>query len=494
MEKIRKKPVKLIELIRTLDRKEFNGFGRYVNSMVKDENVYKLFLELKKYAPAFELSQKDREKVFEKIFGKKKYNNRQLNYLTSSMNLHLEEYLIMIAIRQNQKQKDYLLMEYYKSRKQYDFFKRTAESIMEREGEKKVKDGEYYLTKMKIEYDLYHYVETDNKRIERQADRIENMVNSLDEFYMYYKLNLASDLVTFGHIFNVSKDVSFFLEEIQEVIKKHPIYKNTLVQIYIFIINNFQNHSYENYLLLRSKILEVIDDIPNEHQRALFACLANYAISCNRKNISGFRQYIFEILQIGIDRGYSIQNGELSYQTFLNGILVATGLEINQIEWAKETIRNKGDLLNPKVREDSLLLANAYIDYAESKYGDALQKLSRIENWRQYSFGIQGRLLTLKCYYELDIETNGEYLDTTEYFVDAYRNYLRRNKMFANPINKSIINLITFTIKVMRNRYSRRYCIEDLYEEMQKYEPMAAKHWAKEIVDTHLQRKKKTAK
>ena len=39
MQKIRTKPVKLIELIRTLDRKEFNGFGRYVKLMVKDENV-----------------------------------------------------------------------------------------------------------------------------------------------------------------------------------------------------------------------------------------------------------------------------------------------------------------------------------------------------------------------------------------------------------------------------------------------------------------------
>ena len=50
MKKIRIKPVKLIELIRTLDRKEFNGFGRYVHSMVKDKNVHKLFLELRKYA------------------------------------------------------------------------------------------------------------------------------------------------------------------------------------------------------------------------------------------------------------------------------------------------------------------------------------------------------------------------------------------------------------------------------------------------------------
>ena len=493
MKKNRTKPVKLIELIRTLDRKEFNGFGRYVHSMVKDKNVHQLFLALKKYAPKFELVQKDKENVFEKVFGKEKYDNRQLNYLTSAMNLHLEEYLIMIAIRQDQKQKDYMLMEYYKSRQQYEFFKRTAESIMEREEEKKVKDGEYYLTKMKINYDLYNNVQTDNKRINRQAESIEGMVTSLDEFYMYYKLSLASDLTTFGTAFNVDKDISLFLEEIKTIIVKYPIYENTLIQIYLFIINNFQKHSYENYLLLRSKIFGIIDDLSDDHQKILFACLSNYAILCNRQGITGFRHYMFELFQIGIDKGYDIRNGELGYQSFINTILMATGLEINQVEWARNTIKNKGDLINIKVREDSLLLANAYVDYAENNYGDALQKLNIVQNWRQYTFGLQGRLLMLKCYYELDIETGGEYLDTTEHFADSYRNYLRRNKIFSDPINRTIINLITFTVKVMRNRYYKKYTKEELLEEMKKYEPMAAKRWALEIVDTHLNRKKKTA-
>ena len=490
MEKIRKKPVKLIELIRTLDRKEFNSFGRYVNSMVKDKNVHKLFLELKRYAPNFELSQKDKEKVFEKIFGKKKYSNRQLNYLTSAMNLHLEEYLIMIAIRQDQKQKDYMLMEYYRSRKQYEFFKRTAESIMEREEEKAVKDGEYYLTKMKIEYDLYHYVETDNKRIERQAKRIESMVNSIDEFYMYYKLNLASDLITFDEDFNVERDVTLFLEEIKNVIKAQPLYKNTLIKIYLFILNNFKKHTYENYLSLRQKIFEVIDNVSDEHQRTLFSCLSNYAITCNEKNIPNFKKYTFEIIQMSIDRKYAVRNGELGYQNFINAVIIATNIEINNISWAKEMIIKNNHLINVELREDTILLSKAFIDYAEKNYGDALEKLNQIEHWRQYTFGIQGRLLKLKCYYELDIETNGNYLDTAEYLADSYRNYLRRNKIFSDPINKSIINLITFTIKIMRNRYSKKYTPNELLNEMKKYEPLAAKRWVLEIIKTHLQKKK----
>ena len=56
----------LLEILRTFSKQELIKFEDFVRSPYfnKKENVVKLFLEIKKYAPEFESENLDKEKVY----------------------------------------------------------------------------------------------------------------------------------------------------------------------------------------------------------------------------------------------------------------------------------------------------------------------------------------------------------------------------------------------------------------------------------------------
>ena len=66
----------LLEIIRTFSKQELIKFEDFVRSPYfnKKENVAKLFLEIKKYAPSFTDANLEKEKIWVKVFPGKEYN------------------------------------------------------------------------------------------------------------------------------------------------------------------------------------------------------------------------------------------------------------------------------------------------------------------------------------------------------------------------------------------------------------------------------------
>ena len=66
----------LLEILRTFSKQELIKFEDFVMSPYfnKKENVLKLFLEIKKYAPEFSSDNLEKEKVWKNMFPEKEYN------------------------------------------------------------------------------------------------------------------------------------------------------------------------------------------------------------------------------------------------------------------------------------------------------------------------------------------------------------------------------------------------------------------------------------
>ncbi|MBK7253137.1 MAG: hypothetical protein IPI04_04255 [Ignavibacteria bacterium] len=78
----------LLEIIRTFTKQELAKFEDFVRSPYfnKKENVTKLFLEIKKYAPEFKSENLEKEIVWQKIFSKVKYNYGIMKNLIFDLN------------------------------------------------------------------------------------------------------------------------------------------------------------------------------------------------------------------------------------------------------------------------------------------------------------------------------------------------------------------------------------------------------------------------
>lgn len=480
--------MKLIEILKTLERKELNGFGRYVQAMVKDEKPYLLFQQLKKRYPHFDFEVKDKEKLFKKIYKKSTYTIRDaktLNYLLSDLTLTLEEYLMILHTRKNKEQRQFLLMDYYKANYQDKLFEKTSSEILERLEQKKVKQGDYYLNKMRVYYDLYFHVPADKKRIESQTNKANEIIDSIDEFYAYYKLKIESDFKAMG-AFSIDRPKQFLLKELLASIHELKIVENPLIPIYQFAIKHFEEANESYYEAFKEKVIEVLPNLSQINQNDMMSSLYSYLIHASRKGLYDYQKYLFELYQLGFDNEYSVYNNRIDHQQFANAIIMAVA--VNQIKWGKKMIEQHKDKLDSHIKDDCVQLCFANLAYAEKDYEEVLFQLNTIQNFRHYTFGVQGRMLLMKCYYDLEIQgqRQGELIYN---FADSFRNYMKRSKVVTSQFKTGIINYIKFTMRILNNHFYKKEHPEKIREEMMNYKhPLFAKRWLNLKLDEQLKK------
>ena len=479
--------MKLIELLKTLDKLELNAFGRYIKALIKDEKAYDLFKELKKHHPEYKFRPRFKEITYDKIYNAP-FNNRKFNHLTSNLAIALEEYLILAHVRKNKMSKQFLLLEFYKERREEKHFERTANEILEGIESDEVKSGKYYLDKMRIHYDLYFDVPTDRNRIKKQVELSNNIVRSIDEFYIYYKLKIEMDLKAFS-TYQQEREESFILKELFEHLPNHPLHKDELVNIYHFYLHNYIENDIQFYEELKLKIFKIIDKLPKVHQTDLFSLLNNYIILGSRKGLVNSNKYLLEIYKLGIEKEYLIKDGRLGFQTFSNAVI--TAINLLEIDWAKKLIKTKQHLLDESLKDDCLKLAKANVAYAEKKYLDVLYELNTIQQFRHYMFAVQGRFLLLKTYLELALSEHklGESIYS---FADAYRYFLRRNKILGDSQKSAIHNTIKFTLKILDNHYTKNEEWESMKSKLTKSDLVyVGKSWLFDKLDYFINKKRR---
>lgn len=472
--------MKLFELLTTLSKSELKSFGKYIKAIIKDEKAYILYQDVRKLYPEFTPPRRFKENLYQKIYGYGEYNSRKINYLISDVTQALEDYFIILQARRNPMSRRFLLMEYYKESQNAKYFHKMADEVLNDVNNDEIKGGKHYLDKMRIHYDLYFDVPSDKNRITKQVDLANNITESLDEFYIYYKLKIETDLMSFS-TYNLEQQNNFMLNDLLENLPKHPFHKNQLIDIYHFYLKNYKANDETFYLEIKNKVLAIIDKLPKIHQKDLFSILSNYAIASKRYNMPNSDFYNFEVHQLGIDKGYSINKGKLSFQYFSNAII--TAIVVKNIAWAKKTIQEKGDLIEDELREDTLKLARANIAYTEGKYIDALFELNDLEQTTHYSIAFQSRFIQLKTYFELAIK-EGPLSDEIYDFMTKYKNYMVRSKVFGSTHKTTVFQTLKYTKKILDNYYTKNELWEDI-EHMIKTSkvPIGGSSWLLEKIN-----------
>ncbi len=428
------------------------------------------------------MGERQRHNIYRKLFDGKYYNNRKFNHLVSDLTLTLEEYLIHLKIKNDKTQRQFILLDYYKERKQEKHFDRTAAELIKEIENYSVKDGLYYLHKMRISYDMYFKISSNRNRIKTLTDKAKNIIESIDQFYIYYKLKIESDYQVLNG-YNFEKNDSYLLNHLIEGLSgDHAMRRNELIDIYLYCIENYQDSSSPFYEELKKKVFFIIDSLSPTYQKDLFTYLSNYLRLGMQNGLKDTQEYLFELYDVGIYKGFYINDGKLDFQVFNNAIVVARA--INKIGWAKQMVKDKQYLLDEEIREDCVKLSLANIAYAEKNFDEVLYQLNTIQKFRHYGFGFQGRLLLLKCYYEMEI--NGHPLGELIYsFSDTFRNYLRRNKVLDPHYKVSAHNLIKYVSRLLKytNPYSSKESLETIRMDIKKEHKLASEKWLIERIE-----------
>lgn len=334
-----------------------------------------------------------------------------------------------------------------------------------------IKDAAWWLTSFELnEVERQHFSRQETRR---SNPFLQKGADFLDRYYFTQKLKYACAMMSEQGI--VASDAEYlFVEETAEFIAKNAeLYLNEpsiAVYYHIWRMLTSESDSETEFRRLRSLIQTRLDHFTREDGRNLYEYALNYCI----RQIRHLREpYVGEALQLyetGIDTGILLIDEKLSPWHYKN--VVKLGLRSGRYEWTEQFIRQKNGLLEASFRDDALHFNLADLYFFTKNFDSALEHLHQVEfSDIHYNLGAKEMLAKIYC------ETGAE--DALFSLLNAFKIYLRRNKIIGEQVQRPYLNFIRLLEKVMKCRPKERALLRGQIEQT---ESVVAKSWLLELL------------
>jgi hypothetical protein len=268
---------------------------------------------------------------------------------------------------------------------------------------------------------------------------------------------------------------NLFLDEILSFLSKTNLENIPSVSIYhqitkIFLDADNRTHYYKLKNLLEQYSMQ----FPGDEVYDMYTHALNY---CNRMLRSGNLDFVIEMLDLYktlIKKGIIFDNGYLEPNKVKN--IISLSILSGQITWAEEFINEYKERFTPEFRESTYIYNLASLYYAKKEFSKALKLLQTVELNDIY-YHLDSKLLLLKTYYELD--------EAEPFFslIDAFTNYLKRNKLISENSRTAYLNFVRYAKKIMQMRLGGRLKPQEVREELKKLTLIGNVQWLNEKLD-----------
>jgi len=462
---------KVLNLLRSLNSKEFKEFNRFLNSPFFNTNprIVSLYEQLKKYYPAFDSPKLAREKLYKKIFPTKTYHYQQMANLVSELTRLIEAYFIQLSLKDDPFQQKKILSESYQRRELFEPLKKlTFDLLTELNSAKKESSL------------LQNYLVLKNYFFRPQKDNIWNdesillkLVVALDQFYFQEKLILTGEIKSRAAILKSDIEIPL-LAEIKEIVAQDP--NNHILYTYFLLLEILDNQNETNYQQLKNYFQENYHHLPNKLSITIFRILTNYCSRQINKGNDIFYSEQFQLYQLGLSAQLILYNNIISAPTFINIIFVA--IYTKREVWALEFMKKYQPFLNPSIKEEVLQVTTAITTYFHKDFKETISILLPF-NSNNLSRTFTVKKLLIRSYFELFL-IDKEYYDLFLSSCLSFEKYLRRNNQSNSERIKANLNFIYFLKKISKAILEGNFKTEKrkaLLEEINKNSNLILKYW-----------------
>jgi len=448
------------------DMKEFDKFvaSPYYN---KNEVLVKLFAILKKEYPDFEGAGVDREKVYQKLFNTKDFDESKLRYAFSDLSKLLEKYIIVKELEKNKVKENLLLLDFYKANDIEKYFNQSFDDT-KKMLDSSSKDSDYYFNKYLAEEILFNYSSV--KRDKSLDDVLQQVADNLDSYYLSKKLKFYCEMYTRQNFLNSNYQTKFLKEILSHI--EHVGYNDfPAIIVYYYVLKTLIDEENEsNYY----KLLELLDKNEKFFSKTemgdLYVLAQNYCTKQinqgNQENVY-LREY-FKLTNKLIDKEMIYENGFIIPSVFKN--IVTVGLRLEEYDWTENFIYTYKEKLAPKYKENAFTYNLAWLHFFRGEYKKTLRLLSNVEYMDVY-YVLDSKILLLKTYFELDDA------DAFYSLIDSFYVYLRRNDLIAAYQKNICLNFVKFAKRLMRIKQGDTKAAEKMIEEITETKQVASISW-----------------
>ncbi len=475
---------KVLSILKTFSDEELKKFEDFLNSPFHNKNtkVVNLFTVLKRYHPAYENINLNKEQIFRQLYGNVKYVEVNIRNLLSDLNILTEDFIRYINFSKS---------DYYEKILIEEFHKRDINEELERkvmQFEKKIemndlKDERYYEDKIFL-YGMKSFMGSDKILLEsHRPDEIKSKII----FFLITLMESFFQLIIEEQRAKIVHDFSFLKHSLEYVkIRKNEFQDSPILQIYYYIaLSFFDENDENNYKKVKQYFRLHYSSFDKLDKKNIYSMMQTY---CLKKKNQGNGFYDRELLNILMEMiKFDIvtykHKGFISLNIYRN--IVIHCVNHKETDILKNFILKYKNLIHPESRKSIVAYSNAHLNYVQKNYETALELCHKIDfsvllvtTQDNLYFKNDTKTLIAKCLYEL-----GSFENIIS-GIDAHRHFLNNSRLIKDEMKKKYIiflNTLTELIRI-RLKYDP-YKVTRLRQKLKNLKDIPSKEWLIEKVE-----------
>lgn len=475
---------RIVSVLKTLSTKEFTNFVKFVRSPFYNthEKLVELIEILQKDYPKFTSDRISKENLLKKLYPTEAYTELKINHFSSYLLKLLEDYLSYLNYTRHDIVYKYHLANELRTRKLYPHFESILREMRDIQEAVKYKDFDFYYNQYNLEKETELY--SSDQGVMKQDQSMQDQMDNFDIYYILTKLrNTCSMLnqkgiITTDYKLNMVEEIMNYLGYNNKKFQEVPLI-NIYYNIFMLLVKPTEENYYQKLkeLLQENRLTYGVDVL-----REMYMYAQNY---CVQKVNMGRNEYLKELFNLNItltEEKIVFIDGYLPQRVYEN--TVRLGLRMNEVQWTFNFIENYKNYLSPEIRNNAYTYNLATFYYENKEYEKSLKLLNKVE-FTDLFYNLGSKSLLLKIYYD----TNA--IEPFLSLSDAFKIYLKRNKLISSPRVTSYSNYVRFVKSVFNLKLQMFSYGNDIKEDklkrveqkIRETEPVANKKWVLEQIE-----------
>ncbi|MFM9946905.1 MAG: hypothetical protein ACKV1O_03105 [Saprospiraceae bacterium] len=400
----------------------------------------------------------DKKQVFKKLFPKEKnaYNDARLRNIMTRLGQQIEAFLIQQELAEDEGIKRQLLIRAYEKRNDYFLFQTEISTRLRKLEDQEERGIAYFRECATLHHHLFFHPDT--KEIFKPGkDQHLQLVRSFESWFALGLLSYQSDFLVREMVRNEKNPFQFIETVIHKIDQVLDIKDNPVAAVLLHICRLpasglvFEDIQtvYENYQYASPHLGSFERNVVS---KALIAKI-NILIAATGDN--RLFNMVFNLYKDVLQTGLYIEQGNMNVQVFTS--IAITGATVGDFEWTEAFILENGSKVEEKERKNTVLLAQAYLNYNQGKKatvkdaGVFFQKakiaLINIQHGQpDYELRVRSLQLRIAYEYSLLIEQDNQPLKDIS---RNFRQYLyNQDNTLAQSRVQAYLDFIHYTLKL----------------------------------------------
>lgn len=441
------KDSKFVILFKTLSQAEEKVFYKHLKQLHGDKEAFHLYEYLRKLHPELEEDKNlSIEYAFKAIHRESidAHHGNRKNMQNHLYELHkwLKEYLLAQRTRPDTWEGQVLWLDILFRRKLHkEFSKEALHFCNETENTPKESIDDYFKAII-AGYFQYHLLTADSSA---PLEVLQNPIDNIEKYGETIRLKLACEVLNRTLVLPSAGQPTEEASPKKQVVPSAKFPDQNLLALYRELYVLLKTPSDAQFERLEALFRKTGKHIAASEWQHIFNYMYNYAaIQFRRGQEAVYAEKLHNLNQTGLKHNLFPQQGLFSPSFFNNIVTVAC--TAGKMDWARTFIRQNGRFLEAAERADTLLVAEAIVDFEETRFEKVINALQNLEA-KDLVERIRIRSLLLRSYYETD-----EDFGLIQTYCASFEQMLRRQSQSpAHYVTAAQSFISVFKMLLMRN-------------------------------------------